>query len=61
MKNSWPLPRAATVTATSDVRVATLTTWNFRPFVRSHAEVAWAMLQAMARRAAKQRPRVPAR
>jgi CRP-like cAMP-binding protein len=43
-------PRTATVTACSDVRVGTLTSWNFKPFVMDHPEVAWSMLETLAKR-----------
>lgn len=46
------VPRTATVTAASDVRVATLSSWNFKPFVRNHPDVAWSLLQTLARRVA---------
>ena len=46
-------PRTATVTARSDLRVGTLTSWNFKPFVLDHPEVAWALLQLLARRIAE--------
>ena len=45
-------PRTATVTAASDLRVGTLTSWNFRPFVLEHPEVAWELLELLARRIA---------
>jgi CRP-like cAMP-binding protein len=43
-------PRTATVTAKTDVVLAALSAWQFRPFVLSHPEVAWTMLQRLARR-----------
>jgi CRP-like cAMP-binding protein len=43
-------PRTASIVAESDVRAAGLTAWQFRPFVQEHADVAWALLQALARR-----------
>jgi CRP-like cAMP-binding protein len=42
-------PRTATVTARSEVRVATLTSWNFKPFVMQHPQVAWSLLETLAR------------
>jgi CRP-like cAMP-binding protein len=42
--------RTATVRADSDVRVGTLTSWNFRPFVKDHPDVAWSLLETLARR-----------
>ena len=43
-------PRSATVTAKTDVVLAAMSTWQFRPFVLAHPEVAWALLQRLARR-----------
>jgi CRP/FNR family transcriptional regulator, cyclic AMP receptor protein len=42
--------RLASVHAESDLRCALMTTWNFRPFVRNHPEIAWALLTALVRR-----------
>ena len=42
--------RLASVHAESDLRCALMTTWNFRPFVRDHPEVAWSLLTALVRR-----------
>ena len=42
-------PRTATVTATTDVRVGTLTSWNFKPFVLAHPDVAWSLLETLAK------------
>jgi CRP/FNR family transcriptional regulator, cyclic AMP receptor protein len=42
--------RLASVYAEDDLRCATMTTWNFRPFVRDHPDVAWALLNAMVKR-----------
>jgi CRP-like cAMP-binding protein len=42
--------RTATITATSDGVAHGLTPWQFRPLVESHAEIAWPLLEAMARR-----------
>lgn len=41
--------RTATVTATSDVKLAGLTQWDFKPFLIEHPEVAYRMLQGLAR------------
>ncbi|MGO9341673.1 MAG: cyclic nucleotide-binding domain-containing protein [Acidimicrobiales bacterium] len=41
-------PRTATVTAESDLRCYGLTAWDFRPFVQSHPDVAWALLETLA-------------
>ena len=43
-------PRSATVVAETDLRCYGLTPWEFRPFVVEHPEVAWKLLQALARR-----------
>ena len=43
-------PRSATVTAKTNVVLAAMSAWQFRPFVVAHPEVAWAMLQRLARR-----------
>jgi CRP/FNR family cyclic AMP-dependent transcriptional regulator len=42
--------RAASVHADGDLRCAAMTTWNFRPFVKEHPDVAWALLTAMVKR-----------
>ena len=42
--------RAASVHADTDLRAASLTTWNFRPFVKGHPDVAWALLTALVKR-----------
>ena len=42
--------RSATITADSDLLCYGMTAWEFRPFVEEHPQVAWAMLQTMARR-----------
>ncbi len=43
-------PRSATVTAKTDVVLAAMSAWQFRPFVLAHPEVAWRLLQRLARR-----------
>jgi CRP/FNR family cyclic AMP-dependent transcriptional regulator len=43
-------PRSATVTAVTDVRLAHLSAWDFRPFVVEHPEVAWDLLRTLAKR-----------
>jgi CRP-like cAMP-binding protein len=43
-------PRAATVTAASDVTVYGMTLWEFRPLLEENPEVASRLLQAMAER-----------
>jgi CRP-like cAMP-binding protein len=42
--------RTATITATSDGVAHGLTPWQFRPLVVTNAEIAWPLLEAMARR-----------
>jgi CRP-like cAMP-binding protein len=42
--------RTATITATSDGVAHGLTKWQFKPLVESTAEIAWPLLEAMARR-----------
>ena len=49
--------RLASVHAEGDeLRCATMTTWNFRPFVRDHPDVAWALLTAMVKRVRDAQP-----
>jgi CRP/FNR family transcriptional regulator len=43
-------PRSATVVADTDVRCRGMTAWSFRPFVESHGEVAWPLLEALVSR-----------
>jgi CRP-like cAMP-binding protein len=38
-------PRSATVVASTDLRCRGMTSWEFRPFVQSHPEVAWPLLE----------------
>jgi CRP-like cAMP-binding protein len=42
--------RVATIVAESDVRCASMTAWEFKPFVTGHPEVAWTMLKRVAER-----------
>jgi CRP/FNR family cyclic AMP-dependent transcriptional regulator len=42
--------RSASITAATDILAYGLTAWEFRPFVEEHPQVAWAMLQTLARR-----------
>jgi CRP-like cAMP-binding protein len=42
--------RSATVVASGDLRCAALTSWQFKPFVREHPDMAWELLVVMARR-----------
>lgn len=42
--------RSATITAATDLRCYGMTPWEFRPFVESHPQAAWTLLQTLARR-----------
>ena len=42
--------RSATVVAETELRCYGLTPWEFRPFIEEHPQVAWKLLQALARR-----------
>ncbi len=42
--------RTATIVAGTDLRCQGMTAWEFRPFVQSHPEVAWPLLQTLAAR-----------
>ena len=42
--------RSAQVTAETDLTCYGMTAWNFKPFVMDHPEIAWALLQTVARR-----------
>ena len=42
--------RSATITAATDLKCYGLTAWEFRPFVEEHPQVAWTLLQTLARR-----------
>jgi CRP/FNR family transcriptional regulator, cyclic AMP receptor protein len=42
--------RAATITADTDMRCLSMTRWEFRPFVTEHPDVAWSLLETLARR-----------
>ncbi|HEY6115188.1 MAG TPA: cyclic nucleotide-binding domain-containing protein [Candidatus Dormibacteraeota bacterium] len=42
--------RSATCTAESDVTLATIPEWNFKPFLKEHPEVAYRLLQTLSRR-----------
>ena len=46
------VPRRATVAAATDLRCLAMSSWEFRPFVESHPEVAWRLLESMAERLA---------
>jgi CRP-like cAMP-binding protein len=43
-------PRMADVVADTDLDCYALTAWQFRPFVQSHPDVAWALLQSLVKR-----------
>jgi CRP/FNR family cyclic AMP-dependent transcriptional regulator len=42
--------RTATIRAETDVTCYGLTSWDFRPLVETNAEIAWKLLQVMAKR-----------
>jgi CRP-like cAMP-binding protein len=42
--------RSATATADTDVTLATIPEWNFKPFLKEHPEVAYRLLQTLSRR-----------
>ena len=42
--------RSASITAGEGLRCAGMTAWHFKPFVRDHPEVAWALLKTLAQR-----------
>jgi len=42
--------RSATITADSEVTLATIPEWNFKPFLKEHPEVAYRLLQTLSRR-----------
>ncbi|HEY7195628.1 MAG TPA: cyclic nucleotide-binding domain-containing protein [Gaiellaceae bacterium] len=43
-------PRSATVVAVTDLRCYGMTPWEFRPFVETHPQVAWALLVNLSQR-----------
>jgi cAMP-dependent protein kinase regulator len=43
-------PRAATVTAETDMRCYGMTSWDFRKLVEGNGEIAWAILASTARK-----------
>jgi len=43
-------PRSATVAADSELRCWGLTSWEFKPIVETNAEIAWKLLEALAKR-----------
>ena len=42
--------RSASITAGEGLRCAGMTAWHFKPFVRDHPEIAWALLKTLAER-----------
>ncbi len=42
--------RFATVTANGPLRTAALTSWQFKPFLSEHPEMAWELMRSLARR-----------
>jgi CRP-like cAMP-binding protein len=42
--------RSATIKADTDVALATIPEWNFKPFLKEHPEVAYRLLQVLSRR-----------
>ena len=42
--------RSASITAATDLRCYGLTPWEFRPFIEEHPQVAWVLLQTLAKR-----------
>ena len=44
------IPRTSTVRADSEMRLAALTAWNFKPFVMQNPDVAWSLLEELAKR-----------
>ena len=42
--------RGATITADTEMRCLSMTRWEFRPFVIEHPDVAWSLLETMAKR-----------
>ena len=43
-------PRTASVTADTDLTCWGLTSWEFRPLVETNAEIAWKLLEGLAKR-----------
>jgi CRP/FNR family cyclic AMP-dependent transcriptional regulator len=42
--------RGATITADTEMRCLSMTRWEFRPFVIEHPDVAWSLLETLAKR-----------
>src|SRR3954452_21582303 len=49
--------RSATIIAEDDLQCAAMTMWHFRPFVKEHPDVAWALLTALPKRVREARAR----
>jgi len=43
-------PRSAEVVAVSELECLVFTQWEFRPFLKDHPDVAWAVLESLVRR-----------
>ena len=43
-------PRSADVVAATQLRCLVFTQWEFRPFLKEHADVAWAILEVLVKR-----------
>jgi CRP-like cAMP-binding protein len=43
-------PRSATIVTAEPTRCLALSAWEFRPFVEEHPQIAWSLLQTLARR-----------
>jgi CRP-like cAMP-binding protein len=43
-------PRSADVVAATQLRCLVFTQWEFRPFLKSHPDVAWALLEVLVKR-----------
>jgi CRP/FNR family cyclic AMP-dependent transcriptional regulator len=50
--------RMAEVTADTEMRCFALAAWQFRPFVKDHPDVAWALMQSLVKRLVRD-PRSP--
>jgi CRP-like cAMP-binding protein len=50
-------PRTATVTAETDLRCFSMTSWDFRALVDSNAEIAWILLASTAKKLYEDRAR----
>ena len=44
------LPRSAEVVAATELECLVFTQWEFRPFLKDHPDVAWAVLESLVRR-----------